>query len=138
MIPGFNLTMGVTLFALCIIVLIPLSAVFLKAGSMGWDHFAAAAFSRRAMQAYKLSFGASAIAAAINAVFGLLTAWVLVRYNFPGKRIVSALVDLPFALPTAVAGIALTALYAPKGWIGSELAELGIKVAFHRWALSSR
>ena len=129
-IPGFGLTMGVTLFALCVIVLIPLSAVFVKTAGMGWDAFAAAALSRRALQAYKLSFGASAIAASINAVFGLLTAWVLVRYRFPGKRIVSALVDLPFALPTAVAGIALTALYAPKGWIGSQLAPLGLQVAF--------
>ncbi len=128
--PGFNLTFGFTLFYLCAIVLIPLSAVFLRSAGMGWEAFAAAALSRRALAAYKLSFGASALAASINAVFGLAVAWVLVRYDFPGRRLVSALVDLPFALPTAVAGIALTALYAPNGWIGSLLAPLGIKVAF--------
>ncbi len=129
-IPGFGLTMGITLFALSVIVLIPLSAVFLKTAGMGWHEFAATALSRRALAAYKLSFGAAAAAAAINAVFGLLTAWVLVRYDFWGKRVVSALVDLPFALPTAVAGIALTALYAPNGWIGRWLAPHGINIAF--------
>ncbi len=129
-IPGFGLTFGITLFALGILVLIPLSAVFVRTAGMGWDAFAAAALSPRALASYRLSFGASAIAAGINAVFGLLTAWVLVRYRFPGKRVVSALVDLPFALPTAVAGIALTALYAPNGWLGSQLVPLGIVVAF--------
>jgi sulfate transport system permease protein len=128
--PGFRLTFGFTLFYLCVIVLIPLSAVFLRSAGMGWEAFADAAFSRRAFAAYRLSFGASALAAAINASAGLVVAWVLVRYDFPAKRIVSALVDLPFALPTAVAGIALTALYAPKGWIGSLLVPLGVKVAF--------
>ena len=129
-LPGFGLTFGFTVFALSLIVLIPLSAVFIKTAGMGWDQFVAVAFSRRAMLAYRLSFGAAAIAALINAVFGLLVAWVLVRTEFPGKRIVSALVDLPFALPTAVAGIALTALYASNGWIGQYLEPAGIKVAF--------
>ena len=129
-IPGFGITLGFTLFYLCVIVLIPLSAVFIKAAGMGWQDFADVALSRRALLSYRLTFGASAIAAAINAVFGLLVAWVLVRYEFPGKRIVSALVDLPFALPTAVAGIALTALYASNGLIGSWLEPQGIKIAF--------
>ena len=129
-IPGFGLTFGITLTLLSVIVLIPLSAVFISAAGLGWSGFARIAFSERALQAYKLSFGAAAIAAVVNAVFGLLTAWVLVRYHFPGRRIVSALVDLPFALPTAVAGIALTALYAPNGWIGRLLAPYGIDVAF--------
>ncbi|GGE09696.1 sulfate ABC transporter permease [Polymorphobacter glacialis] len=129
-LPGFGLTMGITVLALSITVLIPLSAVFITSAGMGWDGFVAAAFSRRALAAYRLSFGAAAAAAAINAVFGLLTAWVLVRYDFFGKKIVSALVDLPFALPTAVAGIALTALYAPNGWLGRWLVPLGIDIAF--------
>ncbi len=129
-IPGFGLTFGITLFALGMIVLLPLSAVFIKTAGLGWDAFVAVALSRRALAAYRLSFGAAAAAAAINAVFGLLVAWVLVRYEFAGKRLVSALVDLPFALPTAVAGIALTALYAPNGWIGHWLEPLGIKVGF--------
>ncbi len=127
MIPGFGLTLGLTLFYLSAVVLIPLSAIFLKTAGLGLHDFAAIAFSRRALAAYRLSFGAAALAAAINSVFGLLVAWVLVRYAFPGKRVASALVDLPFALPTAVAGIALTALYAPGGWIGRVLP---IKVAF--------
>jgi len=129
-LPGFGLTFGFTVFALSLVVLIPLSAVFIKTAGMGWDQFVAVALSRRALLAYRLSFGAAAIAATINAVFGLLVAWVLVRTDFPGKRIVSALVDLPFALPTAVAGIALTALYASNGWIGQYLEPAGIKIAF--------
>lgn len=129
-LPGFGLTLGFTLFALSLIVLIPLSAVFITTAGMGWDEFVRVAFSRRALLAYRLSFGAAAIAALINAVFGLLVAWVLVRTEFPGKRLVSALVDLPFALPTAVAGIALTALYASNGWIGQYLEPAGIKIAF--------
>jgi sulfate transport system permease protein len=129
-LPGFGLTMGLTLFALSVIVLIPLSAVFLTSAGMGWDAFASAAFSRRALAAYRLSFGAAAVAAAVNGVFGLLAAWVLVRYDFAGKRVIGALVDLPFALPTAVAGIALTALYAPNGWLGRWLVPLGIDIAF--------
>ena len=129
-IPGFGVTFGITLTLLSIIVLVPLSSVFISAAGLGWAGFAKVAFSERALQAYRLSFGAAAIAAVVNAVFGLLTAWVLVRYRFPGRKIVSALVDLPFALPTAVAGIALTALYAPNGWIGQVLAPRGIDVAF--------
>ncbi|WP_374243122.1 sulfate ABC transporter permease subunit CysT [Zoogloea sp.] len=129
-LPGFGLSLGYTLAYLSLIVLIPLVAVFLKAGSLGFEHFWDAATSPRVLASYKLSFGASLIAAAINAVFGLLLAWALVRYSFPGKRLVDALVDLPFALPTAVAGIALTALYAKNGWVGSLLDPLGIQVAF--------
>ncbi len=128
--PGFGLTFGFTLAWLGLIVLIPLATILLKAAGMGWHEFAAVGLSNRALAAYRLSFGAAAAAGLVNAVFGLLVAWVLVRYSFPGKRVVSALVDLPFALPTAVAGIALTALYAPNGWIGQFLEPLGIKVAF--------
>ena len=119
-----------TLTMLSVIVLIPLSAVFIHAAGLGWSGFVDVAFSQRALAAYKLSFGAAAAAAVINSIFGLLTAWVLVRYRFPGRRIVSALVDLPFALPTAVAGIALTALYAPNGLMGRLLAPTGIDIAF--------
>lgn len=129
-LPGFGLSLGYILGYLSLIVLIPLAAVFLKAGSLGFEHFWDAATSPRVLASYRLSFGASLIAASINAVFGLMLAWVLVRYSFPGKRLVDALVDLPFALPTAVAGIALTALYARNGWVGSVLEPLGIKVAF--------
>ena len=129
-IPGFGLTFGFTILYLSLIVLIPLSAVFVKSAAAGWEAFARAAFSHRALAAYRLSFGASFAAAAVNAVFGLLVAWVLVRYRFPGRRFISAIVDLPFALPTAVAGIALTAVYAPNGWIGALLEPLGVKVAF--------
>jgi sulfate transport system permease protein len=129
-LPGFGLTFGFTLAWLTLIVLIPLATIFLKSAGMGWHEFLAVGFSPRALAAYRLSFGTAAAAGLINAVFGLLVAWVLVRYAFPGKRLVSALVDLPFALPTAVAGIALTALYAPTGWVGQYLEPLGIKVAF--------
>lgn len=128
--PGFGLTFGFTLAWLGLIVLIPLATILLKAAGMGWQEFVAVGLSHRALAAYQLSFGTAAAAGLVNAVFGLLVAWVLVRYRFPGKRVVSALVDLPFALPTAVAGIALTALYAPNGWIGQFLEPLGIKVAF--------
>lgn len=129
-LPGFNLTLGFTLLYLGLIVLIPLSAVFLKTFTMTWEAFWSAVSSPRVVASYKLTFGGSLIAAALNVVFGSIVAWVLVRYRFPGKKIIDALVDLPFALPTAVAGIALTALYAPNGWIGSYLEPLGIKVAF--------
>ncbi|MCW1383406.1 sulfate ABC transporter permease subunit CysT [Novosphingobium sp. KCTC 2891] len=129
-LPGFGLTFGFTLGWLSLIVLIPIAAIFLKAAGMGWSHFLEVGFSSRALSAYRLSFGTAAAAGLVNAVFGLLVAWVLVRYVFPGKAIISALVDLPFALPTAVAGIALTALYAPNGWVGQFLDPLGIKVAF--------
>jgi sulfate/thiosulfate transport system permease protein len=128
--PGFGLTLGFTVFYLCVIVLIPLSAVFIKTAGLSWGEFVDVALSRRALLAYRLSFGASAIAATINAVFGLIVAWVLVRYDFPGKRLANAMVDLPFALPTAVAGIALTALYAPNGWLGQWLVPHGIEIAF--------
>nr|WP_314468820.1 sulfate ABC transporter permease subunit CysT [uncultured Novosphingobium sp.] len=129
-LPGFGLTFGFSLAWLSLIVLIPLSTLFLKSAGMGWHAFVDVGFSSRALTAYRLSFGTAIAAAFVNAVFGLLVAWVLVRYEFPGKRVVSALVDLPFALPTAVAGIALTALYAPSGWVGQYLDPLGIKVAF--------
>lgn len=129
--PGFGLTLGFTIFYLSVIVLIPLSAVFIKTAGLGFAGFAEVALSKRALYAYRLSFGAAAIAATINAAFGLIVAWVLVRYEFPAKRLLNALVDLPFALPTAVAGIALTALYAPNGWIGAWLAPYGITIAFH-------
>jgi len=129
-LPGFGLSMGITIFWLSLIVLIPLSAVFLKSAADGWDTFREAAFSERAIAAYRLSFGAAAIAAAINCVFGLLVAWVLVRYRFTGRRFVSALIDLPFALPTAVAGIALTALYADTGPIGRIIEPMGISIAY--------
>lgn len=129
-IPGFNLTLGFTLLYLSLIVLIPLSAVFLKTFTMSWSGFWETISSPRVVASYKLSFGASLLAAAINLVFGTIVAWVLVRYRFFGKKFIDALVDLPFALPTAVAGIALTALYAPNGWIGRLLEPLGFKVAF--------
>ena len=129
-IPGFGLTFGISLTWLCLIVLVPLSTVFIKTAGMGWDHFVAVGLSERAIAAYRLSFGASLVAAFVNACFGLIVAWILVRYSFPGKKVVNALVDLPFALPTAVAGIAFTALYTSNGWIGQYLEPLGIKVAF--------
>lgn len=129
-LPGFGLSMGVTLGYLSLIVLIPLSAVFFKASTLGPEAFWSAATSARVVASYKLSFGASLLAAAINVVFGLMLAWTLVRYSFPGRRIVDALIDLPFALPTAVAGIALTALYAKNGWLGQYLTQIGIDVAF--------
>jgi len=130
-LPGFNLTLGYTLLYLSLIVLIPLAALVLKTFTLSWDQFVAAVTSPRVMASYRLTFGASFIAAMVNVVFGLLVAWVLVRYQFPGKKIVDALVDLPFALPTAVAGIALTALLAGNGWIGQYLEPLGIKLAFN-------
>ncbi|HKQ29852.1 MAG TPA: sulfate ABC transporter permease subunit CysT [Burkholderiales bacterium] len=129
-LPGFGLTLGFTLAYLGLIVLIPLAAAFIKTTTLGWDGFWAAITADRVVASYRLSFGTALAAAVVNAVFGLLVAWVLVRYQFPGKKIVDALVDLPFALPTAVAGIALTAVYAQNGWIGKLLAPLGIKVAF--------
>lgn len=130
-LPGFGLSLGYTLVYLSIIVLIPLSAVFLKTMELSFDEFWQIITAPRVVASYKLSFGASLAAAAINSVFGLMLAWALVRYSFPGKRIVDALVDLPFALPTAVAGISLTALYAKNGWLGQYIeGVLGIKVAF--------
>ncbi|UCV20092.1 sulfate ABC transporter permease subunit CysT [Ferribacterium limneticum] len=129
-LPGFNLSLGYTLTWLSLIVLIPLAAVFIKTAELTLEQFWFVVTTPRVMASYKLTFGASLAAAAINAVFGLLLAWSLVRYTFPGKKIVDSLVDLPFALPTAVAGIALTALWAGNGWIGSIIEPLGIKVAF--------
>ncbi|HBA08952.1 MAG TPA: sulfate ABC transporter permease subunit CysT [Methylotenera mobilis] len=129
-LPGFNLSLGFTIFYLSLIVLIPLSAAFIKTTELSIPEFWEVITAPRVVASYKLTFGASFIAAIINAVFGLLTAWVLVRYPFPGKKFIDALVDLPFALPTAVAGIALTAVYSGNGWIGSWLEPLGIKVAF--------
>ena len=129
-LPGFNLSLGFTLAWLSLIVLIPLAAVFIKTAELTLEQFWHVVTTPRVVASYKLTFGASLAAAAINAVFGLLLAWSLVRYNFPGKKIVDSLVDLPFALPTAVAGIALTALWAGNGWIGSVIEQLGIKVAF--------
>ena len=130
-LPGFGLSMGFTLVYLSLIVLIPLSAVFIFTSQLTWAEFWQIISAPRVVASYQLSFGASLAAAAINAIFGLLLAWVLVRYSFPGKKIVDALVDLPFALPTAVAGISLAAIYAPNGWLGQFIeGSLGIKVAF--------
>jgi sulfate transport system permease protein len=151
-LPGFGLSLGFTLAYLGIIVLVPLSAAFLRTAGMGWSEFVTAVASPRVLASYRLSFGASFAAGLVNAFFGLIVAWVLVRYSFPGKKVIDALVDLPFALPTAVAGIALTAIYAPNGWLGwlepiwangvGRLADwipgvawkewLGVKIAFDR------
>jgi len=131
-LPGFGLSMGFSLAYLGLIVLVPLAAAFLRAAGMDWPAFIRAVSSPRVLAAYRLSFVASLAAGAVNTVFGFIVSWVLVRYNFPGKRVVDALVDLPFALPTAVAGIALTTLYAPTGWIGQWTAPLGLRVAFTR------
>ncbi len=129
-IPGFGLTVGFTTFFLSAVVLLPLAALALKALGMEWHSFWATLLDPRAIASYRLTFGASLIAAAINAVFGFLVAWSLVRYEFPGRRIIDALIDMPFALPTAVSGIALTAVLAENGWIGSWLAQFGIRVAY--------
>lgn len=129
-LPGFGLSLGYTLVYLSLIVLIPLSAVFLKTSTLGWESFWSIVTAPRVLASYRLSFGASLLAAALNTVFGLLLAWSLVRYSFPGKKLVDALIDLPFALPTAVTGIALTALYSRNGWLGALLEPLGLKVAF--------
>lgn len=129
-IPGFGLSLGLTLAYLSLIVLIPLSSVFIKAASMSFADFWQAVTGPRVVASYRLTFGASFLAAAINVVFGLLLAWGLTRYTFPGRKLIDALIDLPFALPTAVAGIALTAIYAKNGWLGQYLEPLGIKIAF--------
>ena len=129
-LPGFGLTLGYTVFYLVLIVLVPLSTLVFKTASLSWAEFAEAVLSPRTLAAYRLSFGASMAAAAINVVFGFLIAWVLARYEFPGRKIIDAFIDLPFALPTAVAGIALTAIYAPNGWMGRYLEPMGIKTAF--------
>jgi sulfate/thiosulfate transport system permease protein len=131
-LPGFGLSLGFTVLYLSLIVLIPLSAIFVKASTLTWPRFWHVVTAPRALASYELSFGASGIAAAINLIFGLIVAWVLVRYSFPGKRLFDSMVDLPFALPTAVAGIALTAIYSANGWIGHYLQPLGIKAAYSR------
>ncbi|WEG17895.1 sulfate ABC transporter permease subunit CysT [Alkalihalophilus pseudofirmus] len=129
-LPGFGLSMGITLFYLGLLILLPLSMVFINTSTMGWNEFWQVVTEPRVVASYKLSFGAAFAAAIINAIFGLIVAWVLVRYQFPGKRIIDGLVDLPFALPTAVAGIALTTLYTTNGWVGQYLDIFGIRVAF--------
>jgi sulfate transport system permease protein len=130
-LPGFNLTLGFTVFYLCLIVLVPLSALLFKTFTLTWPQFWEAVTAPRVLASYRLTFGASLIAALVNVVFGLLVAWVLVRYTFPGKKLIDALVDLPFALPTAVAGISLTALLAGNGWVGQYLDPHGIQLAFN-------
>jgi sulfate/thiosulfate transport system permease protein len=129
-IPGFGLTMGFTMAYLTLLVLIPISAVFIRTSGMGWAEFWDAVTGPQVISAYKVTFGTSALAALTNAFFGFIVAWVLVRYQFPGKKLVDALVDLPFALPTAVAGIALTALYSKNGWLGQIFYPLGIETAY--------
>ncbi len=129
-LPGFGLTLGFSTFFLCAIVLIPLAALVMQTATMGWDQFVSVLLDPRAVASYKLTFGASFLAAIINGVFGFVIAWTLVRYEFPGRGLIDALIDMPFALPTAVSGIALTAVFAPNGWIGQHLAPLGIKVAY--------
>ncbi|AEI41619.1 sulfate ABC transporter permease subunit CysT [Paenibacillus mucilaginosus] len=129
-LPGFGLSMGYTVMYLSLIVLFPLSAIFIKTSGMGWDKFWETILDPRVIAAYKISFGTAFGAALINSIFGFIVAWVLVRYQFPGRKLVDALVDLPFALPTAVAGIALTTIYSQNGWIGSLLEPHGIKIAF--------
>ena len=129
-LPGFGLTLGYTIFYLTVIILIPLVGLVWRSASLGWEEFFAIATDERTVLALKVSFGSALAAGAINAVFGVIVAWVLVRYDFPGRRLLDAVVDMPFALPTAVAGISLAALYAPNGWVGSLLAPLGIKIAF--------
>jgi sulfate transport system permease protein len=129
-IPGFGLTLGYTVSYLSLIVLVPLAALVVRGANQPWPEFKAAVFDTRTLLAWRLTFGTAFIASAINAVFGLIVAWVLVRYRFPGRRILDALIDVPFALPTAVSGIALTAIYAPNGWAGRLLQPLGIKAVF--------
>jgi len=129
-LPGFGFTMGFTVIYMSLIVLIPLAGLVLKTTSMGWSEFFDTIFDLRALASYRLSFGAAVLSAMINAVFGFILAWVLVRYTFPGKKIIDAVVDLPFALPTAVSGIALTSIYTKTGWLGSQLEPMGIRVAF--------
>ena len=130
MLPGFGLTLGFATFFLSAIVLLPLAALVLKTASMSWADFVSVVLSPRALASYRLSFGASLVAALINTVFGFIVAWTLVRYDFPGRKILDAMIDMPFALPTAVSGIALTAVFAQNGWIGQYLEPYGIKVAY--------
>ncbi|HEX4535062.1 MAG TPA: sulfate ABC transporter permease subunit CysT [Rhizomicrobium sp.] len=133
--PGFGLTFGFVLFYLSVLVLIPLAALVIRPWELGWDGFVAAIAQPRVLASLELSFGAAAVAALLNTVFGFIAAWALVRYRFPLKRLVDALVDLPFALPTAVAGIALASIYGPNGWAGAPLAAMGIKIAFTPWGV---
>ncbi len=134
-LPGFGLTMGCTLSYLSLLVLIPLASLFLKSATVSWADFWATVTAPEAIDAYKLSFGVSLAAAAVNAVFGLIVAWTLVRYSFVGKKFVDAVVDLPFAMPTAVSGIALAQLYSRDGWIGRWLAPYGVEIAYSRWGV---
>lgn len=136
LLPGFGLTLGITVLYLSLVVLIPLATLPARAFTMSWDAFRATISDPRVVASYKLSLAAAFAAAAINSVFGSLVAWALARYTFPGRRIVDALIDLPFALPTAVAGIVLTTLYAPGGWLGRPLARLGVDVAFTRLGIT--
>ena len=129
-LPGFGLTLGFTTFFLSAVVLLPLAALTAKATAMTWSEFVAILLDPRAIASYRLSFGAAFLAATVNAVFGFIVAWALVRYDFPGRRLVDALIDLPFALPTAVSGIALAAVFAPTGWLGLKLAAMGVQVAY--------
>jgi sulfate transport system permease protein len=129
-LPGFGLSLGITCTYLSLMVLLPLATVFVRTTDLSWSAFWATVTDPRVVASYRVTFGASFAAAVVNCVFGLLVAWVLVRYRFPGRRVVDAMVDLPFALPTAVAGIALTTLYAPNGWVGAYLEPLGIKVSY--------
>ncbi|HEY5757955.1 MAG TPA: sulfate ABC transporter permease subunit CysT [Steroidobacter sp.] len=129
-LPGFGLTLGFSTFFLSAIVLVPLAALVMKTATMGWGDFVRVVTDPRALASYRLSFGASILAATLNSVFGFIIAWTLVRYEFPGRKLIDALIDMPFALPTAVSGIALTAVFAENGWIGQHLAPLGIKVAY--------
>ena len=129
-LPGFGPTLGYTMFYLSLIVLIPLSALFFKTAALTWDQFLVAVSAPRVLASYRVTFGSALFAAAVNGVFGVLVAWVLVRYRFPGRKLLDALVDLPFALPTAVAGITLASIYSPNGWLGRYLEPRGIKVAF--------
>lgn len=129
-LPGFGLTLGFTTFFLCAVVLIPLAALVMKTATMGWSDFVKVLCAPRAIASYRLTFGASMLAALLNSVFGFIIAWTLVRYEFPGRKLIDALIDMPFALPTAVSGIALTAVFAENGWIGQHLAPYGIKVAY--------
>jgi sulfate transport system permease protein len=129
-LPGFGLTLGVTTFFLSGVVLLPLAALTFKAASLTWPEFASILLDPRSLASYRLSFGAALLAAGVNAVFGLIVAWSLVRYDFPGRRLVDALIDLPFALPTAVSGIALATVFAPTGWLGQKLATFGVQVAY--------
>src|SRR5205823_4677970 len=131
-LPGFQLSLGYAVFYMSVLVLIPLGACFLKASSLSWDEFWTVVWSERAIAAYKLTFGAALVAACVNAVLGLLVAWVLVRYDFPLRRLFDALVDLPFALPTAVAGLVFSSLFVANGWLGQFLVPLGIEGAYSR------